>query len=184
MKIHIFGASGSGVTTLGRALATEMNIPYFDSDQYFWAPSDLPFTIKRNPEERNKLIRTALTSNKCWIFGGSALKWGENVFPEFDLIVFLWLPPEIRLERLRKREFERYGPIIYTDSERIKNYQDFMDWAANYDVDPDESGFTGRSLKVHENWLNQVSAQVLEIRGDFTVPERVTKIINFMKKAP
>ncbi|WP_228410094.1 shikimate kinase [Chryseobacterium viscerum] len=35
MKIHIFGASGSGVTTLGKALSEELNLEYFDSDDFF-----------------------------------------------------------------------------------------------------------------------------------------------------
>ncbi|CAC9976206.1 hypothetical protein FLAPXU55_03930 [Flavobacterium panici] len=36
MKIHIFGASESGVTTAGEALSKKLDIPYFDSDTYFW----------------------------------------------------------------------------------------------------------------------------------------------------
>lgn len=36
MNIHIFGASGSGATTLGRFLAVQLNVPCFDSDDYFW----------------------------------------------------------------------------------------------------------------------------------------------------
>ncbi|WP_343524425.1 adenylate kinase [Pedobacter sp.] len=178
MKIHIFGASGSGVTTLGRALATKLNIPYFDSDQYFWMPTDPPFTTKRNPNERNQMIKTVLTENDRWIFGGSSVSWGNDVFPDFDLIVFLWLPPEIRLNRLKNREFERYGSIIYNDPERIKKYHDFIEWAAQYDIDPIESGFTGRSLKVHEDWMKGLNKEVLQIRGNFTVEEKLKKIMD------
>lgn len=181
MKIHIFGASGSGVTTLGNALSKKINIPYFDSDEYFWIPSNPPFTEKRIPEERNKLVKFALTETNDWIFGGSSLKWGEDVFPEFDLVVFLWIPSEIRMERLKKRELERYGEVIYTDPKRIKLYQEFLDWAINYDVDPKESGFSGRSLKVHESWLKQIKSKILEIRGDFSVEERINQVINGLK---
>jgi shikimate kinase len=35
MKIHLFGASCSGVTTTGTALAGATGFPYFDSDAYF-----------------------------------------------------------------------------------------------------------------------------------------------------
>ena len=121
MKIHLFGASASGVTTLGHALAKKLNIPYFDSDQYFWLPTAPSFTSKRNPEERNQLIKKALTDIDHWIFGGSSVSWGNNVFPEFDLIVFLWIPPDVRLKRLKKREFERYGSAIYNDPDRKKS---------------------------------------------------------------
>lgn len=63
MKIHIFGASGSGVTTLGKALAKKLNLTYFDSDEYFWIHTDPPFTTKRNPKERNDLIKMALAGS-------------------------------------------------------------------------------------------------------------------------
>ncbi len=62
MKIHIFGASGSGVTTTGNALAEKLNYQYLDSDAYFWESSAVPFTVKRNPEERNSKVCLLYTS--------------------------------------------------------------------------------------------------------------------------
>jgi adenylate kinase family enzyme len=38
-RIHLMGASGSGVTTLGRALAARLALPHHDSDDYFWLPT-------------------------------------------------------------------------------------------------------------------------------------------------
>jgi hypothetical protein len=35
-RIHILGASGSGTTTLGHALAARLQCPHFDTDAYFW----------------------------------------------------------------------------------------------------------------------------------------------------
>ena len=182
MKIHLFGASASGVTTLGHALAKKLNIAYFDSDEYFWLPSEIPFALKRDPQERNQLIRTALTTREQWVFGGSSLSWGNDVFPEFDLIVFLWIPPEVRLKRLQEREVNRYGMAIYDDPDRNIRYREFMEWAAQYDIDPNESGFNGRSLKVHEDWIKSLNREVLEIRGDFSVEERLKQIMKYLQK--
>lgn len=178
MRIHIFGASGSGVTTLGNALAKALSIPYFDSDQYFWIPTNPPFRIKRLPIERNELIRSTLITHEDWIYGGSSVSWGEDIFPVFDFIIFLWLPPEIRMKRLEKREFERYGSIIYTDTERIKKHQEFMEWAASYDSNA--ISFTGRSLRTHEDWLSKNNCKILEIRGDFTVAERIKQALAYI----
>ena len=41
-RIHILGASGSGTTTLGRALAARLQCPHFDTDDCFWLPTDPP----------------------------------------------------------------------------------------------------------------------------------------------
>ena len=34
-RIHVMGASGAGVTSLGRALADALAIPHHDTDDYF-----------------------------------------------------------------------------------------------------------------------------------------------------
>lgn len=39
-RILIMGAAGAGSTTLGRALAQRHRIPHFDSDNYYWLPTD------------------------------------------------------------------------------------------------------------------------------------------------
>jgi adenylate kinase family enzyme len=38
-RIHILGASGSGTTTLAKALANELGYKHFDTDDYYWIPS-------------------------------------------------------------------------------------------------------------------------------------------------
>jgi len=42
---------------------------------------------------------------------------------------------------------ERYGMAIYDDPDRNIKYKEFMEWASQYDVDPNKSGFTRRPLK-------------------------------------
>jgi Shikimate kinase len=44
-RIHILGASGSGTTTLGRALAERLQYPHFDTDDSFWVPTDPPSAV-------------------------------------------------------------------------------------------------------------------------------------------
>jgi hypothetical protein len=39
-RIHILGASGTGTTTLGKALADRLNCPHFDADRFYWLPTD------------------------------------------------------------------------------------------------------------------------------------------------
>ncbi|MEX1377920.1 MAG: hypothetical protein AB1Z23_10695 [Eubacteriales bacterium] len=55
-RIHIFGAAGSGVTTLGKALSEYINIPVFDYDDYYWENTDPPFSVERPKEKRLEMI--------------------------------------------------------------------------------------------------------------------------------
>lgn len=179
MKIHLLGASCTGVTTLGKALAAQLGIPYVDSDDYFWIKTDPPFTTKRNPGERNQLVLQNLTKTGSWILGGSVIHWGDNLFPAFDLIVFLYLPKELRIERLKKRERERYGEVIYNDPVRRQQFDQFLAWAADYD---DNSGLANRTLKAHKEWLAGIDDPFIEINGDHTTEERVAIILKRLQE--
>jgi adenylate kinase family enzyme len=171
MHINIFGASGSGVTTLGQALSERLGYPYFDSDHYFWFPSDPPFIERRPPEERNAMINKEMAGNESWILGGSVINWNNNW--QFDLSVFLYIPQELRLQRLKDREHERYGEIIYTDKERNRLYNEFIEWARGYD----ELITNSRSLHSHKNWMNNLKTPLLVIEGAITVEERVEAVL-------
>ena len=46
-RIHVMGASGAGVTSLGRALADALAIPHHDTDDYFWRLTTPPYQDKR-----------------------------------------------------------------------------------------------------------------------------------------
>src|SRR5690606_11076814 len=100
-RIHIPGASGTGTTTLGRALAGRLRVPHFDSDAYYWIPTVPPFRIKRDSATRDVRLAEDLACFDAWVWSGSALSWAI-VLP-VTLCVFLTVPRELRLERLRAR---------------------------------------------------------------------------------
>jgi len=176
MKIHILGASCAGSTTLGNALSSLLNIPYFDTDSFFWEKSAVPYTVKRDPLLRNELLKAELSPLENYIVGGSLVSWGEEWKQMFDLAVFLYLPQEIRMERLVKRELERYGNAIYDDPQRHQLFLDFIEWASKYE----NRSFTGRNIGIHENWLNGLNCKVIKIEGDTTVAERLNRIIKVL----
>jgi adenylate kinase family enzyme len=111
-RIHILGASGSGTTTLGRTLAERLQCPHFDTDDYFWLPTDPPYTHQRERTERQQLLMDDLTTQEHWVLSGSLCGWGDVAIPLFELVVFLWIPQDIRMERLRQREHARFGERI------------------------------------------------------------------------
>jgi hypothetical protein len=93
----------------------------------------------------------------------------------FDLVVFLLLPSDVRLQRLRKREIERYGPEIEDpNSPRHQGYKEFLDWAATYDT----GGFGTRSMASHEKWISTLPFPVVRIEGDCTVQESLKTVLS------
>ena len=132
-RIHILGASGSGTTTLGRAFADCLTYPHFATDDYFWLPTNPPFTEKRERSVRQQLLMDDLTEHDGWVVSGSLCGWGDVAIPLFELVVFLWIPQDVRLERLRLREHERYGERITPGGDMHEQSQAFLGWAASYD---------------------------------------------------
>ena len=131
-RILITGASGSGTTTLGRALATRLRCAFYDADDYYWLPTDPPFRCKQDPAIRASRLLQALQNATPTVLAGSILSWGVELEDSFSLIVFLTVPAEIRVVRLREREIQRFGLVDPA----------FLAWAAQYDAGTLE----GRSL--------------------------------------
>ncbi len=160
--IHIVGAAGAGVTTLGRAVADALAIPHQDTDDYFWLPTTPPYTQRREVADRLRLMREMFLERPDWVLSGSLDDWGGAVISLFDLVVFLYVPTEIRLARLRDRETRR-GLVD----------QDFIEWASHYDDGTRE----GRNLPRHEAWLKTLHCPVLRLDGTLTIADLVKEVI-------
>jgi adenylate kinase family enzyme len=131
-RIHILGASGSGTTTLGRALAERLQCLHFDTDDYFWLPTDPPYTQRRERSERAQLLMDDVTAHDAWVVSGSLCGWGDVAMPLFELVVFLWVPHAVRMDRLHRREHARFGARILPGGDMYESSQAFLAWAASY----------------------------------------------------
>ncbi|EKD13947.1 uncharacterized protein L3040_005443 [Drepanopeziza brunnea f. sp. 'multigermtubi'] len=95
-RIHILGASGSGVSTLGTNLSSALSVPVFDVDDYYWMPTDPPFTTKRAIPDRIALIKPLLSRAQAerggWVLAGSIGTWGAELMADVEHVVFVDAP--------------------------------------------------------------------------------------------
>lgn len=169
-RIHILGASGSGTTTLAHSLAASLNLPAFDTDDFFWLPTQPPFTHKRPVPERLELMQRQVLSQPSWVLSGSLCGWGDALIPEFTLVIRLVLDPELRLERLKQREISRYGVRIAAGGEMHQTHLEFMTWAASYD----QGGTQQRSAAMHDDWTARLSCPLI-ILDSSQPPDRLAE---------
>lgn len=176
MKIHILGAPGAGVTTLGKTLAERLGIPHFDTDDFHWfTGDDLPYRRRRNPEHRRQLLAQALSSSDDWALSGALCGWGDVFIPQFDAVVWLWAPVEIRLARIRERERLRYGAERLAPGGDLHGvYEKFLRWAADYDADTGNIRSRARELE----WLAALPCPVLRCNADWQSAYK--KILDFL----
>ena len=114
-----------------------------------------------------------LTSHDSWVLSGSLCGWGDVAISLFELVVFLWIPSEIRMERLQRREHERHGERIMPGGDMYEKSQEFLDWAASYD----DGDVDMRSKRRHEQWLSSLPCHIVCIEGEYSVEEQLAVLM-------
>lgn len=170
--IHILGAAGSGTTTLGTAISEKYGYRQLDTDDYFWLPTEPKYITKRERCERQRLLSEAIAKTERFIISGSLCGWGDMFIPKFELIIFVETPQEVRIERLKQREFDHFGNRILPNGDMYKNYIDFLEWAAKYDT----AGLEQRSRALHTEWLKKTNCPVIIVDGTKPVNEIIKKV--------
>ncbi|AMB79448.1 hypothetical protein AV641_10420 [Pseudomonas fragi] len=171
--ILITGAAGSGTTTLADALAKELNTTHLEADDFLWLPGNPPYQQLADKTQRAERLLQQMHCHGRAVVAGSVMGWGQPLESEFDLVVFLYVPVELRLERLKRREVKRFGEAK----------PEFLAWAAQYD----QGSVPGRSLARHRQWLSGLACTVLKLEGDISVTDRLRHIrdaINGLNPAP
>jgi adenylate kinase family enzyme len=172
-RIHVTGASGAGVTTLGRALADNLALPHHDTDDYFWQPTTPPYQKRRPAADRLRLMREVFLDRPAWILSGSLDGWGDSIAPSFDLVAFVFATTAIRLQRLRLREARRFGrDAVAPGGWRHEETEQFIDWAAGYD----DGNRVSRNLERHQAWLATLSCRIVRLDGERPTDDLVAEI--------
>jgi adenylate kinase family enzyme len=70
-RIHVFGASGAGTSTLGTKIARRTGVAFFDADDVFWERTDPPYQQPRDRAERARDLTETLASVDAWVLAGS-----------------------------------------------------------------------------------------------------------------
>ncbi|WP_422860003.1 AAA family ATPase [Flagellimonas sp. S174] len=177
MKILIFGASGSGTTTLGNEIGKRTVFKHLDVDDYYWKKTNPPYQVKIPLTERNINLKADFKKFENVVVSGSLVSWGMKWKTAFDLAVFIQLENTKRMERLKKREAVRYGEKLLTDKNIQKNSNAFLEWANQYE----NPNFDGRSLKVHNNWIEMLDCKILRLNGATELNKNVEIVLNKVK---
>ena len=175
--IHIYGASGSGTSTLGRYISEKLGCFFMDTDDYFWKTTNPPYTTKRSPSKRIKLMREDIERYKNIVISGSLVDWGDELIPLFSLAIRVETDTPIRLERLKIREREKFGSRIDIGGDMYDNHIKFINWAASYD----NGGIDMRSKAKHDEWQKQLICPLLIVDGNKPTRENFDLIKRYLK---
>ena len=71
----------------------------------------------------------------------------------------------IRIDRLKRRERERFGNRIDLGGDMYENHREFIDWAASYD----RGGLDMRSKAKHDEWQKLLQCRQILLDGSLPV---------------
>jgi adenylate kinase family enzyme len=128
-RIVVIGATGSGKTTFGRALACRAGLAFCDLDDLYW----LPGWQARAEEDFSALARAA-SAKDGWVICGNYARVRADVWGRADAIVWLDFPFHLVFRRLLARSLRRIAdrtPVCGGNTESLKNLfsrQSIMIW--------------------------------------------------------
>ena len=151
MRIQIIGGSGTGKSTFGRWIGQQEGIHWIDTDHYLW--KDQTFTEKRSIAERYALFTPDIERHHRYVVSGSIFSWNETGFHNRELLVFLTLDEDIRMQRLINREQERYPDFDGSN--------EFLDWCRTYRTATDPAMIG--TLAEHRLQIIRSASPVIEV---------------------
>ena len=136
-----------------------------DTDDYLWESTNPPFTAKRKASDRINLMRKDIEKYNKAVISGSLVDWGDELIPLFTLAIRVNTDTAIRIDRLKRRERERFGNRLDPGGDMYKIHQEFIDWAASYD----SGGLDTRSKAKHDQWQKLLQCRQIMLDGSLPV---------------
>lgn len=122
-------------------------------------------------DEKISRLMADIIKDEYFVMAGSMSSFHQAFDPFFDLMVFLDLDQEIRLQRLHQRELEQFGERILAGGDMYEEHRNFLTNSARYDSD----GSPNRQS--HLAWAEEVGCPLLKLNGADSVATNMERIV-------
>lgn len=168
--IIVFGANGSGKSTLGRELASVLNFKYMDIEDYHFDKSEIPYTVERSKEDCLKLMLADIEKCNSFVLSAVTGDFGEKISSMYNLAVFMSAPIEIRMERIRQREYKKHGERILKGGDMYEQHLKFITFARF------------RNLSSIDKWAESLNCPIICVDGRKDYRQTAANIANQFHK--
>ena len=173
--IIVCGLNGSGKSTLGKALADKLKYRFIDNENLFFnrEKETDPFENPLSKIEAIKRLEKEIDEHGDFIFASVKGDYGEKAVSLYEYAVYIKVPKNIRMERIRNRSFKKFGSRMLAGGDLYEKEEAFFKMAEER-----EEGYV-------ENWLSTLTCPVITVDGRKTTEENielVVKEINTEKK--
>ena len=166
--IVIVGGNGSGKTTLGRYLSEMLGYKHMDVEDYYFKNSDIPYANPRTRDEVQNLMLQDIKSHGDFIISSVNGDLGTHINGFYDLIVYIEVPLDVRMERVQQRSIDKFGARVLAGGDMYEQEQNFFDFVRN------------RTMEKTDIWVKTMKCPVVYIDGTKDIKtnaEYVAKLI-------
>lgn len=166
--ICICGLNGSGKTTLGAALAEKLGFKHMDVEDYYFPKSDNPYVSARTRDEVEVLLLEDIKQNPCFVFSAVNGNMNSEINSCYDLVVYLEVPLELRMKRIRQRAFDKFGDRVLPGGDMHEQEENFFAFAEK------------RSPEKIEEWLQTLTCRVVKLDGSKPIEDNIKVLIDLL----
>ena len=171
--IIIIGPSGSGKTTLGKIAARKLGYPYFDVDDYIWKQNtDSPYTQMYTRDEKISRLSNDIAPYEHFVMAGSMSSFHYAFDEMFEMMVLLYVSPDIRIERVHKRAIERFGERVLEGGDMYEAHMRFLNDNRRYEEDGSPN------MREQKEWMENMSCVKIELDGAAELEKNADVIVN------
>ena len=166
--IIVCGLNGTGKSTLGRDLAEKLGVRFLDNEELYFPKTDPdnPYASARTREEAKQLLLSRINQRESFVFAAVKGDYGEEIDALFGYAVWITVPKEIRMQRVRNRSFEQFGARMLPGGDLYERETRFFDMV------------NAREEHMVETWTGLLSCPVIQVDGTKPVGENVDFIIS------
>lgn len=169
--ILLCGLNGAGKSTLGKALAEKLGFHFVDNEDLYFPKTDphYLYASPRTREEAERLLWREIKAHGSFVFASVLGDYGDAVRSLFQYAVLLQAPRELRLRRVERRSFQKFGSRMLPGGDLYEREQAFFALAAS------------RDENLVEEWARSLSCPVMRADGTKPVQENVDLILHWIE---
>jgi len=151
-KIIVCGLNGAGKSTLGRCLAEKLNYQFLDIEDYYFLEKNVYENARTREEVGFALLADMKKYENC-VLGSGKGNYGAEVEALFTHAVYINVPKELRMKRVRSRSFEKFGSRMLEGGDLYEKEESFFKMAER------------RTERDVEDWLETLCIPVITVDG-------------------
>ena len=164
--ILICGLNGCGKSTLGKALAQELDFHFIDNEYLFFSRTNenQPYSNPRTREDAEILFAHEVREHKNFVFASVTGDYADDPNNLYQYVILINVPKEIRMQRVRNRSFMKFGKRMLQGGDLFESEEAFFEYIEKRPED-------------HvENWIKTLNCAVIRVDGTKSIEENIAFI--------